>query len=156
MAQDHERFMRMALEEARAGEAEGNSPVGSVIVKGGQVVARGHNTANVDLDVTAHAETVALRHGGPALGNLDFSGCILYTTFEPCMMCAGAIVFAGVETLVMGGNYNPNFGVYGDYSVEKAFESVSRGSIQVVRGVLVEECEEITWRDRAKRARQGA
>jgi len=154
MASEHEKFMDMALEEARKGEEEGNSPVGTVIVKDGLVIARGHNQAITNLDLTSHAETDALRNAGPALGHLDLSECTLYTTFEPCMMCAGAIVFAGVNTLVMGGNYNPNYGSYGAYSVEKAFELVEQSNnIHVIRGVLVEECEAISWRYRAKIAR---
>ena len=143
MQSEHERFMEMALEEARRGKAGGNMAVGSVIVKEGRVIARGHNLATTDQDLTAHAETVALRNAGPALGHLDLSGCTLYTTFEPCMMCAGAIVAAGVSTLVMGGNYNPALRRYGDYAVEKAFALVQRGDIKVVRGVLVEACERV-------------
>lgn len=147
---EHAKFMRMALDQARKGEAEGNSPIGTIIVKEGKVIATGYNTATSDLDLTAHAETVALRQAGPSLGSLDLAGCILYTTFEPCMMCAGAIVVAGISVVVMGGNYNPNYGQYGPYSVEKAFDLLQRGNIQVIRGVLVEECEEITWRYRVK------
>ena len=155
MSEDHKKFMEMALEEAKIGEQKGNGPVGSVIVKDGVVIAKGHNKAISDLDVTSHAETDALRNAGPALGHTDLTGCTLYTTFEPCMMCAGAIVFAGVNTLVMGGNYNPNYGGYGDYSVEKAFESVERGdAIQVIRGVLVEDCEAMSWVHKAKMTRQ--
>jgi tRNA(adenine34) deaminase len=155
MSSDHKKYMQMALEEARIGEQKGNGPVGSVIVKDGVVIAKGHNKAISDLDVTSHAETDALRNAGPALGHTDLTGCTLYTTFEPCMMCAGAIVFAGVSTLVMGGNYNPNYGGYGAYSVEKAFQAVERGDdIEVIRGVLVEECEAMSWQHKAKMARQ--
>ena len=155
MSSDHKKYMQMALEEARIGEQKGNGPVGSVIVKDGVVIAKGHNKAISDLDVTSHAETDALRNAGPALGHTDLTGCTLYTTFEPCMMCAGAIVFAGVRTLVMGGNYNPNYGGYGAYSVEKAFQAVERGDdIEVIRGVLVEECEAMSWEHKAKMARQ--
>ena len=143
LASEHERFMEMALEEARIGKAEGNSAIGSVIVKDGKIIAQGHNTATADLDITAHAETVALRNAGPALGHMDLSGCSLYTTMEPCMMCAGAIVVAGISTLVMGGNYSPMRGSYGEYSVDKAFQLVQRGGVRVVRGVMVQECEEI-------------
>ena len=142
MASDHERFMAMALEEARKAKTEGNSAIGSVIVKDGNIIALGHNRATSDLDITAHAETVALRNAGPALGHMDLSGCSLYTTMEPCMMCAGAIVVSGVNILVMGGNYSPEIGSYGEYSVDKAFELVLRGEVQVVRGVMVQECEE--------------
>ena len=154
MPTDHEKFMEIALEEAQKGEAKGNGPVGSVIVKDGVVIARGFNQAISNLDVTSHAETDAMRNAGPALGHTDLSGCTLYTTFEPCMMCAGAIVFAGVETLVMGGNYNHNYGTYGDYSVEKAFEMVERSNIKVIRGVLVNECEAIGWNHRARMKRE--
>ncbi len=154
MPTDHEKFMEMALEEARKGEAKGNSPVGTVIVKSGKFIAGGHNKAISDLDVTSHAETDALRNAGPALGHTDLTGCTLYTTQEPCMMCAGAIVFAGVDTLVMGGNYNKNYGTYGDYSVEKAFELVERGSIQVIRGVLVDECEAMGWNYKVRMKRE--
>ena len=129
MPSEHERFMEMALEEARQGKAKGNMAVGSVIVKEGRVIAKGHNLVTTGQDPTAHAETVALRNAGPA------------TTFEPCMMCAGAIVMSGVSTLVMGGNYSSTIRRYGNYSVERAFELVQRGDIEVVRGVLVEECE---------------
>ena len=110
MPTDHEKFMEIALEEARKGEAKGNGPVGSVIVKDGVVIAKGFNQAISNLDVTSHAETDAMRNAGPALGHTDLTGCTLYTTFEPCMMCAGAIVFAGIDTLVLGGNYNNNYG----------------------------------------------
>ena len=154
MTTDHEKFMEMALEEASKGEAKGNGPVGSVIVKDGVVIAKGFNQSISNLDVTSHAETDAMRNAGPALGHTDLTGCTLYTTFEPCMMCAGAIVFAGVETLVMGGNYNNNYGGYGDYSVEKAFEMVERGNINVIRGVLVDECEAIGWNHRVRMKRE--
>lgn len=150
MKSEHEKFMRLALEEARKGEAKGNPPVGSIIVRDLEIISYGHNLAISELDLTAHAETVALRRAGIKLGNTDLSGSTLYTTFEPCMMCAGAIVVAGVETLVMGGNYNPNFGQYGCYSVEKAFELLDRGNIQVIRGIMVAQCEAITWSHRAR------
>ncbi len=143
MASEHERFMELALEEARKGKAEGNSAIGSVIVQDGGIIAQGHNTATADLDITAHAETVALRNAGPVLGHMDLSGCSLYTTMEPCMMCAGAIVVSGVSTLVMGGNYSGARGSYGDYSVDKAFALVQSGGVEVVRGVMVQECEEL-------------
>ena len=143
MPSEHERFMEMALEEARQGKAKGNMAVGSVIVKEGRVIAKGHNLVTTGQDPTAHAETVALRNAGPSMERLDLSGCTLYTTFEPCMMCAGAIVTSGVSILVMGGNYSSTIRRYGDYSVERAFELVQRGDIEVVRGVLVEECERI-------------
>ncbi len=89
MAQDHDQFMRMALEEADNAGSEGNIAVGSVITSGDSVVAKGRNLVNSTLDVTAHCETDALRNGGKALGHVDFSGHTLYTTAEPCPMCCG-------------------------------------------------------------------
>ena len=154
MPTEHEKFMEMALEEAQKGEAKGNGPVGSVIVKDGLFIAGGYNKAISDLDVTSHAETDAMRNAGPILGHTDMRGCTLYTTQEPCMMCAGAIVFAGIDTLVMGGNYNKHYGTYGDYSVEKAFEMVERSNIKVIRGVLVDECEAIGWNYKVRMKRE--
>ena len=142
--------MTIALEEAKKGKDKGNAAIGSVIVCDNQVIGRGHNVVTTDGDITMHAEVAALRNASLTSGVSDFTGCILYTTFEPCMMCAGAIVVAGISVVVMGGNYNPNYGQYGPYSVEKAFDLLQRGNIQVIRGVLVEECEEITWRYRVK------
>ena len=153
MASEHGKFIRMALEEAHIGEGKGEAPVGSVIVKDGQVVARGHNTANSDLDLTAHAEMVALKYAGPALGHTDLTGATLYSTGEPCIMCAGAIVSAGITTVVLGGNYSRYHGQFGDYSVDKALGLVRRGDIQVVRGVLTEECEVMRWNYWAKQAK---
>ena len=154
MVLEHEKFMEIALKEARLGEAEGNDPVGSVIVQNGEVIAIGRNKARTDLDLTAHAETVALRNVGPLIGHMDLTGCTLYTTFEPCMMCAGAIAFSKVDTVVMGGNYNRHYGGYGDYSVEGALASIGYANVKVIRGVFVEACEEMFWR--ARGARKGS
>ena len=74
MDQDHEQFMRIALEEADKAGSEGNIAVGSVITSGASVVAKGRNLVSSSLDVTAHCETDALRNGGKALGHVDFSG----------------------------------------------------------------------------------
>ena len=83
----HERLMQIAMEEARRGAAEGNVAVGSVVVHDDRIVARGRNLVVTESDPTAHAETVALRNAGAAVGHTDFSGFTLYTTFEPCPMC---------------------------------------------------------------------
>ena len=141
MPGEHEGFMRMALEEAARGGAEGNSAVGSIIVQDGTVVARGRNLVTTDSDPTAHAETVALRHAGAALQHTDFSGYALYTTFEPCPMCCGAILTSGITTLVMGGRPAPAERRWGDYTVETLIAHTQRSDqITVVTGVLVQEC----------------
>ena len=151
MTTDHTHYMRLAIEEARIGEAEGNQPVGSVIVRDGEVIARGHNLALSTLDVTAHAETVALRNAGPATGAIEFPGAILYTTFQPCPMCLGAIMAARVSTLVLGGMPNPQGSAYGDYTMEKLLKLAQwTDNLTLVTGVLDRECEEMSneWRRR--------
>lgn len=141
MAVDHERFMRVALEEAEKAKAEGNSAVGSVIVRDGEVVARGRNLVYTTHDVTAHAETVALRVGGEALETFDFSGTTLYTTFEPCPMCCGAILLSGVDRLVMGVRNRPGESDWGDYSVDRLIDYLGASHmIEIVTGVLEDEC----------------
>ncbi len=141
MPGEHEGFMRMALEEAARGGAEGNSAVGSIIVQDGAVVARGRNLVTTNSDPTAHAETVALRNAGAALQHTDFSGCALYTTFEPCPMCCGAILASGITTLVMGGRPVPAARRWGDYTVETLIAHTQRSDqITVVTGILVQEC----------------
>jgi tRNA(adenine34) deaminase len=138
---DHEYFMRIALEEAHAARGEGNDGVGSVIVRDGQLVARGHNLVSTTRDVTAHAETVALREGGRALGGVDFSSCVLYTTFEPCPMCCGAIVLAGISVLIVGARPEAEQRLWPEYSVERLIDSLGRSHmIEVEFGVLADEC----------------
>jgi len=144
MTEDHERFMRMALADAARGKAEGNVAVGSVITQGDAVVARGRNLVTSTFDPTAHAETVALREAGRALQRVDFSGCMLYTTFEPCPMCCGAILASGISTLVMGGRPTPAERRWGEFTVERFVELAARGnSIEVVTGILPQECVDI-------------
>jgi tRNA(adenine34) deaminase len=144
MPGDHERFMRMALDEAARGKAEGNVAVGSVIVQGDRVVARGRNLVMSTFDPTAHAETVALREAGQALKLVDFSGCTLYTTFEPCPMCCSAILASNITTLVMGGRPTPAERRWGEYTVEHFLDYAKRsGTMQVVTGVLTQECVDI-------------
>lgn len=144
MVDQHERFMRIAIEEAERSRAEGNSGVGSVIVNDGEVVARGRNLVATEHDLTAHAETVALRNAGQALNRLDFSGYTLYTTFEPCPMCCGAILLAGVSTIVVGARSNPAESQWGPYDVERMIDWLGRtGNVQAISGVLAGECQAV-------------
>ncbi|MEE8301356.1 MAG: nucleoside deaminase [Candidatus Tectomicrobia bacterium] len=144
MPEEHERLMRIALEEAARGGAEGNVAVGSIIVQDETVVARGRNLVTTDSDPTAHAETVALRNAGAALQRTDFSGCTLYTTFEPCPMCCGAILVSGITTLVMGARSAPPERRWGDYSVEALIAHTQRSDqIAVVTGILTQECADV-------------
>ena len=141
MPADHERFIRLAIDEADKGGAEGNSAVGSIIVENNTVIGVGRNLVGASNDPTAHAETVALRETAAALGRSDISRCALYTTFQPCPMCSGAIMVSGISTVVMGARPNPGERQYGDFSVEKLFQESGWGSkIEVVSGILTEEC----------------
>lgn len=94
--------MELALEEARAAAAEGEVPVGCVIVHEGHVVGRGHNLRESLGDPTAHAEIVALKRAAAAVGHWRLEGVTVYCTVEPCCMCAGALVNARVARLVYG------------------------------------------------------
>jgi tRNA(adenine34) deaminase len=94
--------MDMALEEARAAGERGEVPVGCVIVREGAVVARAGNRTRADHEPTAHAEIVAIRAAGAALGSERLADCDLYVTLEPCAMCAGAIAFARIRRLYYG------------------------------------------------------
>ena len=93
--------MRAALDEARAAAEAGEVPIGAVVLRDGEMVARGQNRVLRDMDPTAHAEMVALRAAARALGNYRLNGCTLYVTLEPCAMCAGAMIHARLERLVM-------------------------------------------------------
>ena len=101
-AGDDPRLMDEALSEARAAAAHDDVPIGVVIVRGGVIVARGHNRREVEQDPTAHAEVIALRAAGIALGRWRLGDATLYVTVEPCAMCAGAIVLARVPLVVFG------------------------------------------------------
>lgn len=95
-------FMALALAEARAAAADGEVPVGCVIVRGRDVIARGRNRTIADHDPTAHAEMVALRQAAFTLGTERLTACDIYVTLEPCAMCAAAVSFARIRRLYYG------------------------------------------------------
>jgi len=97
---DDQEFMQAALAQARLAGEGGEVPIGAVVVREGAIVASGQNRVLRDLDPTAHAEIVALRAAGAAIGNYRLNGCTLYVTLEPCSMCAGAMVHARIARLV--------------------------------------------------------
>jgi tRNA(adenine34) deaminase len=95
-------FMQIALVEARAAQARGEVPVGCVIVRGGDIIARAGNRTLADKDPTAHAELLAIRQAAAALGSERLTECDLYVTLEPCAMCATAMSFARIRRLYFG------------------------------------------------------
>ena len=94
--------MRIALDEARSALAHGDVPVGAVVLRGGEVIARRHNEREAAGDPTAHAEVLALRDAAAATGSWRLDDCTLVVTLEPCVMCAGALLAARVGRLVYG------------------------------------------------------
>jgi tRNA(adenine34) deaminase len=133
-----EGFMRRALDLARAAEAAGEVPVGAVIVRDGIVVGEGSNRPIGACDPTAHAEIIALRAAGQALGTYRLTGTTLYVTLEPCAMCASAMVHARVARLVFAAT-DPRAGAAGS-----VFNIVQHASLnhrlECTGGVLAEEC----------------
>lgn len=100
--EQHERFMREALAEARIAASLGEVPIGAVIVRDGEVIARGHNMRETWKDPTAHAEHIAIREAARVLGGWRLTGCQLYVTLEPCPMCAGTILLSRVDHVFIG------------------------------------------------------
>ena len=109
---DDDRWMAEAIERARLAARGGDVPIGAVIVREGEVVARADNGTVRMQDPTAHAEVLAIREAAAAVGAWRLSGCTLYVTLEPCAMCAGAIVLARLDRLVFGA-WDPKAGMVG-------------------------------------------
>jgi tRNA(adenine34) deaminase len=143
---DHERFMDVALEQSRLAHEEGNVPVGSLIVKDGEVVGIGRNRVNTNCDPTAHAEVEAIRDACRKLGTTDLAGATCYTAMEPCPMCCWAIQEAGIARLVLGARHASLKRVdYGAYAVESLLRLTDR-QMEVVTGVRERECEDLRRR----------
>jgi tRNA(adenine34) deaminase len=131
--------MLQALDCARAAAASGEVPVGAVIADAtSAVVARAANAPIARHDPTAHAEIVALRAAGRALGNYRLPGCVLYVTLEPCAMCVGALVHARVARIVYGAA-DPKTGACGSVFDLAASPQLNH-RIEVTAGVLADEC----------------
>ena len=132
-------LMLEAMAEARAAEAAGEVPVGAIIVAAsGDVIARGSNRVLRDSDPTAHAEIVALRAAGAAIGNYRLLGCTLYSTLEPCSMCAGAILHARIQRLVYAAA-DPKAGACGSVISVMNHPALNH-RVELADGVLRDEC----------------
>ena len=130
--------MREALRLARQAAAGGEVPVGAVVAMGGAIVGRGRNASIARQDPTAHAEILALREAAERVGNYRLEGATLYSTLEPCVMCAGALVTARVGTLVFGARDLRFGGVRSKFQV--ADSDLLNHRVAVVEGVLGSEC----------------
>ena len=135
LAED-EKFMRKALDEAEAALAEGEIPVGAVVVCKGRIIARAHNLTETLCDVTAHAEMQAVTSAASMLGGKYLTDCTVYVTLEPCVMCAGALGWAQVKRVV-----------YGASDEKRGFTRFAPNALHpkatVTKGVLEEECSSI-------------
>jgi tRNA(Arg) A34 adenosine deaminase TadA len=137
----HEVYMKMALKEAEKAGARGEVPVGAILLKGDEVLAKDHNRCVELSDPTAHAEILVLRKGGEILGNYRLNGTAMYVTAEPCPMCVSAMVHGRISRLIFG-SFEPKFG-----AVESKFRLLNDNGlnhkVKVERGILEKECAEI-------------
>lgn len=138
MNAEDEHFMREALAEAKLAQTSGEVPVGAVLVIDNQIRARGRNIVIASCDPTAHAEIVALRKAGREIGNYRLVGSTLYSTIEPCAMCAGAIVHSRVRRLVYGAR-DPKAGAVDTHFGICASDALNHRVI-VEGGVLEDAC----------------
>lgn len=138
-ATDDVRYMKMALAEAEQAYAEGEVPVGAVVVCKGRVIARAHNLTETLTDVTAHAEMQAVTSAANYLGGKYLNDCALYVTVEPCVMCAGALGWAQLGRLV-----------YGAADEKRGYRRYAPQALhpkaEVMEGVMAEECAELMKR----------
>ena len=137
----HELFMREALELARTAAAEGEVPVGALVVAGERVIGRGHNSPISDHDPTAHAEILALREAAREAGNYRLENATLYVTVELCVICAGALVAARIQRLVFGARDLRFGGVRSKFRL--ADSEILNHRVEIVEGILGPECLEL-------------
>ncbi len=135
---DHSDYMREALLEARKAYSLGEVPIGAVVVLDGEIIGRGHNLREIQKDSTCHAEIIAMREAAKRIGDWRLSGATLYSTIEPCPMCAGAIVQFRVKTLVYGAADLKAGAV--DSLMDLVRDPRFNHRVEVVSGVLEQEC----------------
>lgn len=133
-----EKYMREAIRQARKAEALMEVPIGCVIVRDDQIIARGYNRRNTDKNTLSHAELNAIRKAARKLGDWRLEGCTMYVTLEPCQMCAGALVQSRIDEVVIG-CMNPKAGCAGSVMNLLQVEQFNH-QVRIVRGVLEEEC----------------
>ncbi len=137
MINNDEFFMREAIKEAMLAAEIGEVPIGAVVVRNGEIIARAHNERETGKDATRHAEIIAIERACAALGGWRLIGCDLYVTLEPCPMCAGATVNARVVRVIYGAS-DLRAGAFG--SIINLNDYPLNHKPEIVRGVLAEEC----------------
>ncbi len=131
---DHDLWMRQALDLAREAGESGEVPVGCVIVARGEVIGKGRNSPIASLDPTAHAEILAIRQAAFAVSNYRLTDATIYCTLEPCVMCAGAIVMARIPRLVFGARDLRFGGVRAKFQL--ADSPLLNHQVEIIEGVL--------------------
>lgn len=132
------KYMKQAVRLAKKAAANGDVPIGCVIVQDGKVIARGYNRRNVDRTTLAHAEILAIKKASKIIGDWRLENCTMYITLEPCQMCAGAIVQARIPRCVIG-CMNPKAGCAGSVINILDIKEFNH-QVEVKKGVLEEEC----------------
>jgi tRNA(adenine34) deaminase len=137
MTQD-EKYMKAAILQAKKAYALDEVPIGCVIVRDGKIIARGYNRRNTDKNALAHAELSAIRRASKKTGDWRLEDCTMYVTLEPCQMCAGAIVQARMQRVVIA-TMNPKAGCAGSIFNLLQVDAFNH-QVEITRGVLEEEC----------------
>ena len=151
-----EKFMKAAIREAKKAEKLEEVPIGCVIVYNDKIIARGYNRRNTDKNTLAHAELLAIKKASKKLGDWRLEGCTMYVTLEPCQMCAGAIVQARMDKVVIG-SMNPKAGCAGSVLYLLQISAFNH-QVALEKGVLEEECSTMlssffrTLREKKKKA----
>ncbi len=137
--QPEERFMIMAIEKAKEGIEKGNSPFGACIVKDGEAISCEHNIVWQSTDITAHAEINAIRKACEKLDTIDLSGCVIYSTCEPCPMCFAACHWARILTIVYGaGIADAKEAGFSELSIpNKKMKKLGPSPVEVISGFLL-------------------
>lgn len=131
-----EKFMRLALRQAQEAASRDEVPIGAVIVCQGRVIARGHNLTETLTDVTAHAEMQAITSASTFLGGKYLTGCTIYVTVEPCLMCAGALGWSQIDRVVYGATDDKR-------GYHTFCSNPFHNKTEVVGGVLAQECAQL-------------
>lgn len=134
----HEKYMKMALRQAKKAEELGEVPIGAVIVKDGVVISKAYNMRNSKNQATAHAEILAIEKACKKLGDWRLDGAEMYVTLEPCPMCAGAIVNARIKTLYFGAFERKSGAVFSNFHI--LYKGVLNHKTEAQGGILESEC----------------
>jgi tRNA(adenine34) deaminase len=138
ITEQDEKYMRLAIDQAKIAEENGDVPIGVVIVCKNQIIAKAYNQREQLQDPTAHAEIIALTQAAAALENWHMNGCTMYVTLEPCPMCAGALVLSRMDKLIYGCD-DPKTGAVKSLYTIVTDERLNH-RLEVTSGVLADEC----------------